>query len=194
MNRNDIRQRLIDGTIRVIAEGGLDKASTKQIGLTTGVNEAYIYRCFADKDDLFVQTFHFLDDELIGKILENLPVMYVSDVDWDVRCRMFFESVWNFILGGKEKCLAFIRLYYSPYYKKYAYDEHRAKYQPVIDKFQPAFIEEANVRMIFNHILTTMLVFAVNVFDGAIPADEDTAEHVFRVIHASVRQYFKERA
>ena len=45
--------------------------------------------------------------------------------------------------------------------------------------------------MILNHILATMLDFAVKVFDGAVPDDEDTAEHVFRLVYFSVRQYFK---
>ena len=44
MNQEELRSRLIDGTIRVIAQEGLDKATTKQIGTTTGINEAYIYR------------------------------------------------------------------------------------------------------------------------------------------------------
>ena len=42
MKQDEIRRRLIDGTIHVIAKEGLDKASTKQIGLATTINEAYI--------------------------------------------------------------------------------------------------------------------------------------------------------
>ena len=75
----------------------------------------------------------------------------------------------------------------------YSYEVHRKKYAPVLEKFKLVFMEEANVSMIMNHILTTSLVFAVNVFTGAVPNNEDTAEHVFRVIHASVSQYLKRK-
>ena len=66
MKQDEIRRRLIDGTIHVIARDGLDKASTKQIGITTSTNEAYIYRCFEDKEDMFSKAFDSLDDELFA--------------------------------------------------------------------------------------------------------------------------------
>ena len=45
--------------------------------------------------------------------------------------------------------------------------------------------------MLLNHILATMLDFAIKVYDEALPNNTDTAEHVFRVIYHSVRPYFK---
>lgn len=61
MKQDETRRMLIDGTIHVIARDGLDKATTKQIGLETSINEAYIYRCFAGKEDMFAKTFDALD-------------------------------------------------------------------------------------------------------------------------------------
>ena len=51
MKQDEFRQQLIDGTVRVIARDGLDKASAKQIELETGINAVYIYRCFKDKEE-----------------------------------------------------------------------------------------------------------------------------------------------
>ena len=45
--------------------------------------------------------------------------------------------------------------------------------------------------MILNHILNVMLDFAVKVHNGHMSASDDYAEHVFRVIYASVKQYFR---
>jgi hypothetical protein len=47
--------------------------------------------------------------------------------------------------------------------------------------------------MLLNHILNVMLDFAVKVFDGAVSDSDDTAEHVFRLIYGSVKQYFREK-
>lgn len=193
MNQNEIRQRLIDGTIHVIAREGLTKASTKQIGLVSSINEAYIYRCFKDKEDMFAKAFASLDDELVTKAMQHVSVMYMQEMEYEARCRIFFTAIWSFLLSNSEKCLAFIRYYYSPYFSNYSADEHKMKYVPLVDKFKDAFKREANVWMLLNYILTTMLDFAVKVFDGDLPNNEDTEEHVFRLIYVSIRQYFKTR-
>ena len=191
MKQDELRLRLIDGTIHVIAREGLDKASTKQIGLSTKINEAYIYRCFKDKEDMFAKAFDSLDNELANKILQHLPVMYMQDLEYELRCRVFFEAVWKFVLANKEHCLAFIQYYYSPYFTKYSVEAHKKRYVSVVEKFKDAFKDEADVWMILNHILNVMLDFAVKVHNGQMPSEDNYSEHVFRVIYQSVKQYFR---
>ena len=105
---------------------------------------------------------------------------------------MFFEAVWKFLLGNKEKCLAFVRYYYSPYFTKYSAESHKRRYVPVVEKFKEAFKDEADVWMILNHILNVMLDFAVKAHNGQMPKEDSYVEHVFLVIYASVKQYFRE--
>ena len=191
MSPQETRKTLIAKTISVIANEGLDKTTTKAITQGTGINEAYIYRNFKSKEDLLSKTFDELNEELVNKILQHVEVMYVKNLDFETRCRLFFTAVWNFLLGNREKCLAFIRYYYSPYFVKYSVDVHKRRYAPVVDKFSVAFRDEANVWMILNHILNVMLDFAVKVYNGQMPNDDDYVEHVFRVVYCSVQQYFK---
>lgn len=191
MSPQETRQTLIAKTISVIANEGLDKTTTKAITQGTGINEAYIYRNFKSKEDLLSKTFDELDEELVNKILQHFEVMYVKNLDFETRCRLFFTAVWNFLLSNREKCLAFIRYYYSPYFTKYSVEVHKRRYAPVVDKFKGAFRDEANVWMILNHILNVMLDFAVKVYNGQMPNEDDYVEHVFRVVYYSVQQYFK---
>ena len=191
MKHEETRQRLIDGTIRVIARDGLDKATTKHIGLETSINEVYIYRCFDSKEDLFAKTFAFLDEELVEKAMEGIPLMATEGLSFRERSWLFFSAVWRFILDRREKCTAYIRYYYSPYFVSRSSEAHRGRYSALVDHFKVMFLEESNVWMIMNHILSTMLVFAIKVFNGDVPDDEDTAEHVFRLIYSSISQYFK---
>ena len=192
MKQDELRRGLIDGTIHVIARDGLDKASTKQIGIVTSINEAYIYRCFKDKEDMFAKTFDTLDDELIAKLMQHVSIMYVQDMEYELRCRFFFSAIWKFFIGNKEKCLTYVRYYYSPYFSKYSAASHKARYQPLINKFRDAFKDEADVWMILNHILNVMLDFAVKVHNDQMPGEDNYSEHVFRVIYRSVEQYFKQ--
>ena len=191
MKNNEIRQRLIDGTVHVIAGEGLDRASTKQIGLTTATNEAYIYRCFKDKQDMFAKAFAALDEELFSKTMQHVEVMYRKDMEFTRRCRSYFDEVWTFLLGNHDKCLAYVQYFYSPYFTRYSAGEHERRFAPLVEKFRGAFREEADVWMILNHILNVMLDFAVKVHNDLMPGSEDYSEHVFRVIYASVKQYFR---
>lgn len=191
MRQDEIRRDLIDGTIHVIAREGLDKATTKLIGTETGINEAYIYRCFEDKEDMFANAFGVLDEELVSRALLHVPVMYMREYSYETRCRIFFSAIWNFLLSNRDHCFAFIRYYYSPYFKKYSAEEHKNRFAPVVMKFQDAFRDEADVWMILNHILNVMLDFAVKVFNEEMPQNDDYSEHVFRVVYYSIRQYFK---
>ena len=124
MKRDEIRQKLIDGTIHVIAKEGLDKASTKQIGLTTSTNEAYIYRCFKGKEDMFAKTFDSLDEELFSKAMQFAEVMYLSGLELELRSRCYFFAVWEFLLSNRDKCLAYMQYFYSPYFVKYSAKDH----------------------------------------------------------------------
>lgn len=191
MTQADRKLALLGSTIRVIARNGLDKTTTKAIAAEANLNEAYIYHLFDGKEGLFKAVFTTLDDELVSKILLHLPVMYMETMDFETRCYTLFTFCWKFILANKDKCLCFIRYYYSPYFKKYSYDEHNMRYQSVLEKMTPAFREKTNVWMLLNHILNTMLDSAVKVFNGDIADNDNTAEHVFLVIYSSVKPYIE---
>ena len=191
LKRQNVCATLIARTISVIANEGLDKTTTKAIVKGTEINEAYIYRFFEDKEDLLHKTFDSLDAELLEAGLKNIQVMYMAELDYEMRCRICFNKTWRFLLGNREKCLAYIRYYYSPYFVKYSSAEHKERFKPLVVKFQDAFRPEANVWMLLNHILNVMLDFSVKVYSGAVGDNEDTEEHVFRLVYYSINPYFK---
>lgn len=186
MKQDEIRRAMIDGTIHVVARDGLDKATTKLLAAEAGVNEAYIYRFFDGKEDMLVKTFTTLDLELSGKILECMPAMANSNISIENRCWMLFSCVWNFLLCNSEKCLCFIRYYYSPYFIKYSSKEHKEMYQTVVEKIQPAFKEGADVWMLLNYILDVMLAYSIRVFNGELANDAKTAEYVYNLVYSGV--------
>jgi len=192
MKQDEMRRKLIDGAIHVISRDGLDKASTKHISLETGLNEAYIYRYFRDKEDLFIQMYNQLDEELLAKATSYIDVMGMTAIDFETRCRVYFFAFWKFLIDNEDRCLAYIRYYYSPYFVKYSAKGHEERFSPLVDMFRKAFKTEAAVWMILSHIFNVIFDFAIKVHTGQMPNDEDHSEHVFRVIYHSVEQYFKE--
>ncbi|MBR6682550.1 MAG: TetR/AcrR family transcriptional regulator [Clostridia bacterium] len=192
MKQDEMRRKLIDGAIHVISRDGLDKASTKHISLETGLNEAYIYRYFRDKEDLFIQMYNQLDEELLAKATSYIDVMGMTAIDFETRCRVYFFAFWKFLIDNEDRCLAYIRYYYSPYFVKYSAKGHEERFSPLVDRFRKAFKTEAAVWMILSHIFNVIFDFAIKVHTGQMPNDKDHSEHVFRVIYHSVEQYFKE--
>lgn len=192
MSPQDIKATLIRRTIEVIANEGLDKTTTKAIVSGTGINEVYIYRHFADKEDLLAKVFIELDEELADETMKNVSVFYDTSLEFEKRCRKYFFAIWDVLLSNREECIAYVRYYYSSYFIKNSLHSHIARYEPLIEIFKEAFIEEADVWMILTHILNVMLDFAVKVHNNQMPSDMSYYEHVYRVIYASVKQYFKE--
>lgn len=192
MSPQSMREKLIETTIAVIAKEGLDKTTTKAIAAGTGINEAYIYRNFSNKDELLSKAFDNLDAELLGQLMRYVYLMKGVKSDMELRCRSYFSEIWGFLLKNREHCLAFVRYYYSPYLTKYSIESHKQRYAPLVERFAPAFKDEADVWMILNHILNVMLDFAVKVHNGLMSAEDNYSEHVFRVVYRSVDQYFKD--
>ena len=69
-NEQEIREVLMNNTIRLIADGGFEKATTKAIThsgeLPTDVkmNEVHIYRLFGSKEELYSFVFDYIDREI----------------------------------------------------------------------------------------------------------------------------------
>lgn len=191
MKDRNYRDELIARVISVVANEGLDKATTKSIVKGTDISESYIYRFFKDKEDLLCQMFNSLDNELVDQAMQQIPVMYKEDIEFEERCWIFFSVVWRFFLSNREKCLAFVRYYYSQYYKKYSVEDHTKRYTQLVKKFSDAFQPEANTWMLLKHILNVMLDFTVRIYDGELADNDDTAKHVFILVYASLLPYRK---
>ena len=127
MKKEEIRQKLMESAIHVVATEGIHKATTKAIAAHSGVNEVYIYRMFEDKDDLFAQTFALIDSELISCIMKYEPIMQMKEIEIKERCYMFFMACWKKILDY-DKCSFFIKYYYSQYYNSYSPLKRRKAY------------------------------------------------------------------
>lgn len=191
MKHGDLRQALIDGTTHVVAQNGLDRATTKAISTATGINEVYIYRLFENKAKLLEKAFEHLDKQLLEKCMLHIDVMYMGEMDYETRCRIYFLALWRFLIGNKDEILMYVRYYYSPYFKKNSAEAHKQRFVPLVNKFRDAFKDEADVWMILKHILNVMLDFAVMVHTNEMPNEDIYTEHVFRVVYQSVKQYFR---
>ena len=79
MKHYNVRDKLINATVKVISTQGLDKATTKVIAKEAGLYETYIYQYFSNKENLLAETFDALDTELMHVLMENMPLFVIID-------------------------------------------------------------------------------------------------------------------
>ena len=191
MTKEEIRQALLESTVDAIASVGFEGATTKAIASSKGINEAYIYRLFGGKEKLFAATFEMLDLELISAIHRS-GALNASTEDVEGELRRIFSGVWRFVLQYRERCIAYVRYYFSHYYIELSHDSHMAAYASIVSAMSPLFRERADVTSLMHHVLSSLLDFAVRVFNGDIPDDEESTEHIFRVLFCVFRPYLRD--
>ena len=194
----EIKDLLINNTIHLIAEGGFEKATTKELTHCSGdlpgfkMNEVYIYRLFGSKECLYASAFNALDAELHQSFYTAFSA--VGKLDGDIKKKMyeFFLKAWNFILGNEERCRCYLRYYYSIYFPRLSRKNHNALFQGIIECISPLFKEEADVTAIMHSVFLALFDFCVQVYNGDIQDDETNRPHVFNVLYCMMKTYFKE--
>lgn len=186
MDQQSMKQAFIESTVRVVARDGLEKATTKAIAAEAGLNEAYIYKCFAGKDELLSEAFYREDENFARLLRDTLPVMRLPDLTWKERAFLLWKRSWEFILEKEPDLLFYLRYYYSANCRTYAYDAHLKHFRELIEKVRPAFKPGTNVDMLVHQIFDTMLAFAFRVLGGELENSEDTAAWAFEQIYSFV--------
>lgn len=194
---NEVTELLISNAIHLIAEGGFEKATTKELTHYGGdlpdfkMNEVYIYRIFGSKEKLFATAFARLEAELYDAFLKGIDAVKSSDKPLREQMYDFFLLAWRFILRNEERCRCYVRYYYSIYFGELSLEPHNRLFESVVSALEPLFKEEAHVFSIFHSIFITLLDFAIRVYDGALSDDEDTRVHTFNVLYCMMSTYLK---
>ena len=194
----EIRELLVSNAIHLIAEGGFEKATTKELTHCGGslpgfkMNEVYIYRIFGSKENLYEQAFACLDDELVCAFRNGVAAVGGFGSGDREKLYEFFLMAWRFILGNEEKCRCYVRYYYSVYFTGRAMEIHRKRFEGMISEMVPLFREEADVISILHSVFTALFDFAVRVYNGELEDSDINRPHIFNVLYCMMASYFKE--
>ena len=194
----DVKLFLINNAIHLIAEGGFEKATTKEITYCRAplpgmkMNEVYIYRLFGSKERLYEEVFIQLDRELF--LAFRNAVRSVGDFESDPKAGLYqlFVKGWAFILGNEERCRCYVRCYYSVYFKGHALDVHREHFDETVNDIAPIFKDEADVSAIMHSVFTMMFDFCIRVYNGQLEDNEENRPHVFNMLYCMMATYFRD--
>ena len=194
----EIKELLIKNAIHLIAEGGFEKATTKELTHYGGdlpnfkMNEVYIYRFFGSKENLYAAAFIRLDTELCVAFQNGMRSM--SEFEGDSREKLYtlFLRAWDFILGNEDRCRCYVRYYYSIYFRENSLVEHRKLFSETVRDMVPLFKDEADVCSILHSVFTSLFDFAIRVYNGDLDDSEINRPHIFNVLYCMMMTYFKD--
>lgn len=192
----EIKEILINNAIHLIAEGGFERATTKELAHCRGnvsdikMNEVYIYRLFGNKESLYEATFARLDNELYGAFQKGVAA--VGGFENREKLYRFFLMAWHFILSNEECCRCYVRYCYSVYFKGRSREEHNALFGKIVSQLAPMFKKEADVTAIMHSVFAIMFDFAIRVYNGELADNDENRPHVFNVLYCMMATYFKE--
>ena len=194
-----IKELLISNAIHLVAEGGFEKATTKNLAYAGGeldgfkMNEVYIYRLFGSKEALYEAAFLFLENELVEALMKGLAAFRGLELkDFRDVMYQFFLMAWKFILRNEERCRCYVRFYYSVYFKGSVRENHNRLFGVIISELSSAFKEEADVGAILHSVFTSLFDFGIRVYNGDLEDSEINRPHVFNVLYCIMSSYLKE--
>ena len=200
-HEEQIKELLIQNAIHLIAEGGFEKATVKELTTCGGdlpgfkMNDVYIYRLFGSKEALYRATFVRLDSELFYNVRRAYQ-MVNEDEDPEItlkdRIVKFLEYLWDYILHDEERCRCYLRYYYSIYYNGPSAEAHKELYSGLLTEMTPSFKDDADVPEIIHSVFSSLFAFANRVFNGNLADTPKNRPHVFNVLYSMMSSYFKD--
>ena len=192
----EVKDILISNTITLIARGGFESATTKAITHSGNnpnnikMNEVYIYRLFGSKEHLYSVAFSVLDQEIFRSLRS---AVHFDGAEQDIKGALYeiFLRAWRFVLGNEDRCMCYMRYYYSIYFRDESLKDHNELFAGISGEFAPLFKEDADVKSIMHSVFTAILDFAVRVYHGDLENTPQNTEHIFNVIYCMMASYLK---
>ncbi len=193
----EIKELLISNAIHLIAAGGFESATVKELARCGGnlpgfkMNDVYIYRIFGSKESLYESAFIQLDNELFDAFRRGVVAVGGFSGDHKDKFFEFFLLAWKFILGNEERCRCYVRYYYSIYFKGHSLYAHRKLFEGMISEISPLFKDEADVFSVMHSVFITLFDFCIRVYNGDLEDNADSRTHIFNVLYCMVVSYLR---
>ena len=196
-HEQEVKELLINNAIQLIAEGGFEKATTKELTYCNGnlpdfrMNEVYIYRFFGSKEQLYESAFSKLDTQLVFAFHQGVSAVGGFGEHASLRLYEFFLRAWRFVLSNETYFRCYVRYYYSVYFKGSALEGHQKRFSAMVRELAPIFRQDADTNAILHSVFTTMLDFAVRVYNGELEDNEINRPHIFNILYCMMSSYIK---
>ncbi|MBQ0037240.1 MAG: helix-turn-helix transcriptional regulator [Clostridiales bacterium] len=106
----------IAGTIKTVAEIGIENMRTKHVAEYAGFSEATMYRRFPTKEILLRETFLYIDKQVSSILTQSAFIRNPDDTPFELAIYATCRKVYRYLIDHKEETVFLVRYRYSSLY------------------------------------------------------------------------------
>ena len=180
---------LLQGAVRAVARNGLENTTTRSIGAEAGIDDAYIYRYYRDKEDLLCRAFLAECETYIGRVVQSIEILRKNNAaeTLEDRCRFVVACAWNYLKERPDLSRFFVRYYHSAGFQNHASEQFRMLLSRIAASVSETLNVQSNAPLVMIHLMESMFSFASKFADGLLPDNDDTMNAVFGQLYGIFR-------
>ena len=193
---DDTRTRIISATMKAVRQYGLEGVRIQNISHLAGISPGALYRHFNGKKELMVECFIYVDKQA-AEIFDHLefdPATMFRNPMGTVK------SLWlpyfRFWLEHPDEAIFYYRFRDSAFFLEF--DKRREvdyfdSFVEMVRAFLEAFprLKQMNQDLLWLHVLTSTVMYARYVVEGALPNNQETEETVFQLLTTGLSGFLK---
>lgn len=181
-------EEIIQATIHLVAENGLENISTRKVAASCGISDGCMFNYFESKNDLLIKCLYHIDNEIDAELSRtNFNILKMKK-----SIRALWFTYFDFLIEHGD---------YTKYYRQFRhssyYTEEVVKGQDKSFSFFARLIASGsnvlnvNLDIFWVYIIETTLNFAVRVVDKQLPYNEKDKEKYFAFLANGISGIFK---
>ena len=194
----ELKERILQGTMRLVAAGGMSNFSFPKLSAETGISAPTVYEYFKNKEDLLSSCFMKIDTEvssLVAKILQTIPAHVNEPEKINDYCWLLWNVYWRFLLADADRTLFYWSFYNSEYYNARVLEKRLHNFEAFlgfVDQVDLRFSisEKQNAQLLVANMLDNTVSTAVKVLRGQYPNDASTVNTVYRMVFYPILSFF----
>lgn len=193
--RSDNRKReLIDATMQIVAENGLNGFSMKKVTERAGVSEALVYRYFPTKDELLYASFESVNKRIAALFDSFVLPAFDSPQAVESAVRSLWLMYFDFLVKAKHCTVFYFDYRDSNYIRRIKANEREVgetyfrSFSKLIAVFNERFgiFERMSSDHLWTYILDTTGLFAKRLIRGELPSTPESYETIWRLIFGGI--------
>ena len=190
------RTRIIYAAMKAVRQYGLEGVRIQNVSRLAGISPGALYRYFDSKDRMIIECFTYVDKQAAA-IFDQLsfdPLTILTDPMGAVRS--LWQPYFRFWTAHPDETIFYHRFRDSAFFPKYDKVRDFAYFNTFIEMvrlFKKAYpaLDRINQDLLWYHVLTSTIMYAKYVVEGALPDDQDTEDTIFQLLTTGLSGYLK---
>ena len=184
----------IKGTIKTVAEIGIENMRTKHVADYAGFTEATMYRRFSTKEILLRDAFLSVDKKISAVLTQSAFIRNPEKTPFELGVYAVWHKVYRYLIEHREETIFLIRYRYSSLYTEEVRNMRQAyngEFDKAYEVFEKRFgkTEHFYRGFLINYIFEMTLGFAEKIITGKIEDDKDTEERIWLAVSSAVKSW-----